>query len=1030
MCPSVPSNLDLLRQEQAVLLGMADLVCLRREIHELISQVASKLKPILPIDVVTLTFLDLPSDSGTRTYCWSGNADPFVISPDDSLQNVVWYTQEPVCIADVNEEVRFGHEIQTLREKEIRSYCVLPLTHFRARLGTLEFGSKTDLPLGSEQIKFLQRVTELVATLVDESLSDEDTSSEIAKLRLLVEIENLTSNESDREGVMAILRAVNEWAADDIVGLYVYEQPSRSLRLKMPDPEWAEKMAPRGGMTALEGTLAGETFRSRRSIILDYSGLAGLPFESVKRGLKLGVKALCLCPLLDSDETLGVFKIARRREIPFSPHDVEFVERLAAAIVPALKAASVVSSWHGHDALALRGMLAETNVTTAPENILSIMAARARDEAPISRSSGQTGEPKSQPTANLEPSSVGFGILDVQFHFLAVNDMLARINGRPADEHIGKTVRELLGDIAEVVEPYIRSVVATGQPVLNLELSLLRPGHSDPSHLVKHYLPIKDGSGNVTQIGVIVVETPERGAAERPLKSDPGDLRQQKKWQEVMAEISSALTGEWNVRKVFPKISALLRRVLGQEYAALTLREEESGQLVSKALDFPLGRSLDVGGEIGAAAGTASKALEERSALIFDAEEVRRLDPDAAAGLVSEGLKSLCCVPLLRTKKPLGLMVLGSTRANAFHHDDLMLLNQVAAQLAIALENASTLREIERLKQQLKQEKRQLSAEARGRHQFEEIIGNSTGLQGVLDQVAIVSPSDATVMIMGETGTGKGLLARAIHRISKRGGHALVTLNCAAIPTGLLESELFGHEKGAFTGAVTQKIGRLELADRGTLFLDEIGEIPLELQPKLLRVLQDHEFERLGSTRTIKVDLRLIAATNRHLESSVAQKQFRSDLFYRLNVFPLRIPPLRERREDIPLLVRYFVKKFSRELDRGIETIPSEVMDAIVRWHWPGNVRELENFVERSVILTESTALWAPLEEIHPDTARISESSLQQTEREHIVRVLRETGGVIAGPTGAARRLGVKRSTLQSKMQRLEIRPEDYFKKV
>jgi formate hydrogenlyase transcriptional activator len=292
--------------------------------------------------------------------------------------------------------------------------------------------------------------------------------------------------------------------------------------------------------------------------------------------------------------------------------------------------------------------------------------------------------------------------------------------------------------------------------------------------------------------------------------------------------------------------------------------------------------------------------------------------------------------------------------------------------------------------------------------------------------VEVVAASDATVLLLGETGTGKGLIARAIHRTSKRKDRGFITLNCAAIPTGLLESELFGHEKGAFTGAVSQKIGRLELADKGTLFLDEIGEIPLELQPKLLRLLQDHEFERLGGTRTIKVDLRLIAATNRDLAKSVAEKEFRSDLFYRLNVFPIRMPSLRERREDIPVLIRYFVQKFAAAMDRNIETIPRETMDTLVNWHWPGNVRELENFVERSVILTDGTALRAPLAEFRVETSNSPQQSLQGTEREHIVRVLRETKGLISGPRGAARQLGLKRSTLQSKMQRLGITRADY----
>ncbi len=376
----------------------------------------------------------------------------------------------------------------------------------------------------------------------------------------------------------------------------------------------------------------------------------------------------------------------------------------------------------------------------------------------------------------------------------------------------------------------------------------------------------------------------------------------------------------------------------------------------------------------------------------------------------------------------MGALSLASTRVDAFHPEDLSLLNQVGAQLAIALENARVSNQIRELKDRLAEEKRYLEGEIRTEHNFEEIIGTSPVLKKVLEDVTTVATSNATVLILGETGTGKELVARAIHRISRRRDKNFIKVNCAAIPTGLLESELFGHEKGAFTGAVSQKIGRMELADLGTLFLDEVGDIPLELQPKLLRVLQDQEFERLGSTRTVKVNVRLIAATNRDLAMRVAAHEFRSDLFYRINVFPVRVPPLRDRRADIPMLVRYFVDKFSRRMDRRIETISSETMNALMNWHWPGNVRELENFIERSVILSDSTALHAPLAElIEANRGNSSDYTLENAEREHIIRVLRETGGVIGGPEGAAHRLGLKRTTLQSKIQKLGIRREDYI---
>jgi formate hydrogenlyase transcriptional activator len=629
-------------------------------------------------------------------------------------------------------------------------------------------------------------------------------------------------------------------------------------------------------------------------------------------------------------------------------------------------------------------------------------------------------------SAYFSASRVGLCVLDSDFRYLAINQTLAEMNGIPAEAHLGKSVREMLGDFAELLEPQFERVLRTQQPILNLEISTKLQNRTETCHWIEHYIPIKDGTGKVKQIGVVAVEITEQKKLEESLRGVSETLREEKKRQHVLMEVSHALAAKWDARHLFPKISAYLRRVLRQEYAALSVHDEKSGQLVRQAMDFPLRKGSAADTEINPAKDPREKALLERAPLILNKNDMQEFPAGTTDHLLAEGLQSLCCVPLLRPKGPLGVLVLGSTRANAFKTDDLTLLNQVAAQLAIALENARAAREVEQLRSRLDQDKRYLEGETRPRPHFEEIIGESPALKKVLEQVEVVAGSEATVLILGETGTGKGLVARAIHSSSKRKGRAFITLNCAAIPTGLLESELFGHEKGAFTGAVSQKIGRLELADKGTLFLDEIGEIPLELQPKLLRVLQDHEFERLGGTRTIKVDMRLIAATNRELAKSVSEKEFRSDLFYRLNVFPMRLPSLRERCEDIPLLVRYFIRHFSRRMDRSIESIPSETMNALINWHWPGNVRELENFIERSVILTEGTALRAPLAEFQAPTPSSAEQSLEWTEREHIVRVLRETGGMLSGPTGAAQRLGLKRTTLQSKMQRLGITRWDY----
>jgi formate hydrogenlyase transcriptional activator len=421
--------------------------------------------------------------------------------------------------------------------------------------------------------------------------------------------------------------------------------------------------------------------------------------------------------------------------------------------------------------------------------------------------------------------------------------------------------------------------------------------------------------------------------------------------------------------------------------------------------------------------------MREQKPMIFSQEQLQGFDDEVAKGLLAEGLQSLCCVPLLRLKGALGVVVLGSTRPDAFRTEDVQLINQVATQLAVAIENRRTAAEIDLLKQRLGEERSYLEGHTRSEGQFPEIVGDSAALRQVLDQVATVAASEATVLILGETGTGKELVAHAIHRMSRLKDGPFIKVNCAAIPTGLLQSELFGHEKGAFTGAISRKIGRIELAHGGTLFLDEVGEISTELQPKLLRVLQDQEFERLGSNRTVKVKVRVVAATNRNLPESIAQGKFRGDLFYRLNVFPIRVPSLRERREDIPLLIRHFVHKFARRMDRYIETIPKETMKALMQWDWPGNIREIENLMERSVILSEGNALRVPLSELRAQIkSRIAEGdrTLDTAERQHIIRVLRETRGVLSGPEGAARRLGLKRTTLQSKMQRLGIKREDY----
>jgi formate hydrogenlyase transcriptional activator len=453
------------------------------------------------------------------------------------------------------------------------------------------------------------------------------------------------------------------------------------------------------------------------------------------------------------------------------------------------------------------------------------------------------------------------------------------------------------------------------------------------------------------------------------------------------------------------------------------LPDADNAQLRVHALDYPENRGIFGEGALIPIDGTMpGESFKNGKPVVIN--HPAEFPPEMHSEAKSEGLNSFCHVPLVTRSRLLGVLAVARRKENAFGSDEVAFLVQIANQIAIGVENALAYTEIAELKNRLAQEKLYLEEEIRGEMDFEGIVGQSSALRHVLRLVETVAPSDSTVLLLGETGTGKELIARAIHDRSRRKDRTFVKLNCAAIPTGLLESELFGHERGAFTGAISQKTGRLELADQGSLFLDEVGDIPLDIQPKLLRALQEREFERLGSNRTKKVDVRLVAATNRDLEKMIEDREFRSDLYYRLNVFPIRIPPLRERPEDIPLLVRYFTQKYARRMEKQIETIPAAAMKKLTAWHWPGNIRELENFIERSVILTHGAALQVPLSELGGNGKTVSVLDGRRTdERAQILRVLRETNGRVAGAQGAAERMGIKRTTLISRMKKLGIDP-------
>jgi len=522
---------------------------------------------------------------------------------------------------------------------------------------------------------------------------------------------------------------------------------------------------------------------------------------------------------------------------------------------------------------------------------------------------------------------------------------------------------------------------------------------------------------------------------------------------QLLLNLTTRITSSLDLREVLRAVTANIREVIHADAVGVALPDAASGKFRIFAMDFPHGKGVFKEELLVTPGAAYKKAMDSLKPVVIDRWEPDELGPEIYDIAAAEDVEAACSIPLVNRGRSLGILSILRTTETPFSPEDVDFLSEASGQIAIAVENALAYREISELKDKLAQERLYLEEEIRSEMNFENIVGNSPALKHVLELVETVAPSDSTVLLLGETGTGKELIARAIHDRSRRKARTFVKLNCAAIPTGLVESELFGHEKGAFTGAISQKSGRLELADQGTLFLDVVGDIPIEIQPKLLRALQEREFERLGSTHTRKVNVRLVAATNRDLEKMIVARAFRSDLYYRLNVFPIRIPPLRERKQDIPLLVSYFVQKFAKQMQKKVDSIPAAVMKALTAWEWPGNVRELENFVERAVILSRGRSLAAPLAELRKvrtdesksaaanqdDIARIVKETINalhgssgtaddrtKKHRDQIVRALTEAKGRVGGVDGAAARLRINRTTLLARMKKLGIDPRDY----
>jgi len=861
------------------------------------------------------------------------------------------------------------------------------------------------------------------------------------RARVLLEINNAIVSHLDLAKVLnSISACLRREIKHDFAAMGLYDSEKNELRLHALDFPADQNFMTKGQLIPLVGTPAALAFSTRKPVLRHRLDPHEFPHEVMKRAIERGIKSGIAVPLLCHDKIVGSLALASLRESAFTEDDVELLTQIAAQVAIAVDNAQNFESLRRAESAVARErdrtkLLLEINNAVVSDldlrHLLKSISASLRkimhhDSAFLGLCDSDCNQ------VQVQALDLGkLGDKDVVFG----EGILVPLTGTPEGQAIASRQPVVIASTEDLrkfssqwvkyaIEKGIRSacacpLVSHGRSLGVLTLVSLQDAAftSDDAQLLAQCS---------SQIAIAV----ENALNFEKARQSEREARQERDRSELLLDINNALVSHLDLYELVTTISASLKQVLPHDFVGIALYDAENGKMFVRALDsecVPVveGAMHDAEGSVSGLAFSTGKPI------YLARPDPERFPSPITQSFIQRGLKTLYAVPMIVHGRKLGVLVLSSFRENAFTESDQELFQQITKQVSIATANALSVKDLEALKDRLAQEKLYLEDEIRTEFSFDEIIGQSAALREVLKLVQTVSASDSTVLLLGETGTGKELIARAIHDHSRRQSRTFVKLNCAAIPTGLLESELFGHEKGAFTGAIAQKIGRLELADQGTLFLDEVGDIPVEIQPKLLRALQEREFERLGSTYTKKVNVRLVAATNRDLEQMMAERQFRSDLYYRLNVFPIRIPPLRDRPGDIPLLVRYFVEKFSRQMQKSITSIPATSMVRLQAWHWPGNIRELENLIERSVILSNGKVLEVPLIGMEIAAAEAAagttSASLKDTEREHIINILRETKGVLAGPNGAAFRLGLKRTTLQSKMKKLGITRDQWL---
>jgi formate hydrogenlyase transcriptional activator len=852
---------------------------------------------------------------------------------------------------------------------------------------------------------------------------------ESERAQILFEVTRaVVSNLTLHDLLLAVSACLRQFFNHDFASIVLYEEEAGRLRVHALDAPPSGGVFVEGTLLPMEGTPPGLAIRTRRTVLRDRVDLNEFDAPHTRAAYEAGLRSGCSVPLISHERVLGTINLASLHESAFTEADAELLGQIADRVAIAVE--NVLNFERAtKEGARVRTLLEVNNAIATNLNIIDLLRATSgclheyfkHDFSALALYDEKTDSlhvhafDRARPDTDIyegEPVPVEGTLTGLAF---TTRRAVYRspVNVDETRAPMARRFFEQQGLQSFCCVPLISRGNVVG--VLTLGSRQRDAMTSDDVELLSRI-------GEQVAIGVENTVNFERASKERERA-------------ETLLQINNAITTSLDLRELLLATSDCLRRYFKHDVAGLALYDAESGQLRVHTLESPEPSSLYVEEGFlmpleGSPAGLAFTS--RRTVLVRRLAEWEPSSPVVERALAA-GLRSSCNAPLVSRERTLGAVAVASRREEAFTEEDAELLGHIASQFAIAVENALQYREIEGLKNKLASEKLYLEEEIKAEYNFGEIVGQSRALRSVLEQIKTVAPTDSVVLVCGETGTGKELIARALHDLSARRERTMVKVNCAAIPTGLLESEFFGHERGAFTGAVSQRAGRFELAHKGTLFLDEVGEIPLELQPKLLRVLQEQEFERLGGSKTIKVDVRLIAATNCNLREMVAEKKFRSDLFYRLNVFPIFLPALRERVDDIPLLAGYFAQKHSRRMNKRIDSIPSETVEALCRYHWPGNVRELENFVERACILTRGSELQAPLAELEthgpaggngsgvaaPSAPALL--SLADAERSHIEQVLRQTKGVVGGRGGAAEILGLPISTLRGRMKKLGL---------